>query len=64
MLFKNTEKDLAAFVVPVFEVRIDDEVPKDKQELLKKVCIIDYNLVKLDEKRFSTVHVGADLYII
>jgi len=36
MLFKNTEKDLAAFVVPVFEVRIDDEVPKDKQELLKK----------------------------
>jgi len=37
MLFKNTEKDLAAFVVPVFEVRIDDEVPKDKQELLKKL---------------------------
>ena len=37
MLFENSEKKLSAFVVPVFEIKKDGEVPNNKQELLEKV---------------------------
>jgi len=37
MLFENSEKKLSAFVVPVFEIKKDGEVPNNKQELLEKL---------------------------
>ena len=37
MLFKNSEKKLSAFVVPVFEIKKTGEIPNNKKELLEKV---------------------------